>query len=131
MNKIACVLVVLAGVISGCASVSVSGDALQSRTVSSLGIPADSFTISDRKDSGIRTDFTVTTKANKVYACYVTGTVGVVSDAICTAMTQAGSVATSPAPKAAASSSSSQAPKASTGGSTSNCNALLKAAGKC
>lgn len=106
--------------LSGCASVAVNDDSLQNRTASALSLQKDEFTISDRTDTGIRTDYTVTTRKNQVYSCYVTGTVSVVgrvvSDAMCTpvAGTKKGA-APAPAAKAPA----------------KECNALLKAAGRC
>lgn len=112
----------LAVLFSGCASVAVSDDALQSRTASALGLRQGEFTISNRQDSGVRTDYTVTASGSRTYSCYVTGIVSVVgrsvSDAMCS-QTSAGK-STSPAPTA----------KAEKPASTS-CNALLKAAGKC
>lgn len=107
---------------AGCASVAVNDDALKSRTSSALGLSPSDFTISNRVDNGVRTDYTVQAKGS-TYNCYVTGVVSVtgrtVSDAICTQMQSA---AAQPASKSSA--KPTQAPAAS-------CNALLKAAGKC
>lgn len=127
MKKLALMLVGSVVTLVGCASMSVSGDALQSRTGFALGLSSDAFTISNRTDSGVRTDYTVTTKTNKTYSCYVTGTIGVVSDAICTQMQATAStqpVAAEPTTKAAEKPAAKAAP-------ASSCNALLKAAGKC
>jgi nucleoid-associated protein YejK len=115
MNKIlfSCLAVAL---VSGCASIAVNDDALQSRTASALGLQPSEFVISNRSDSGVRTDYNVKAK-NKTYACYVTGSVSIVgrsvSDAICT---PTGATQAQPAQAA------QPAPA---------CNALLKAAKKC
>lgn len=109
--------ILVCGVLAGCASVAVTEDALVQRTSFALGVSADHFTISNRVDSGVRTDYDVHTQAGKDYACYVTGTVSVtgrtVSDAICKARQ-----------------GTAQASQ-STKESDSPCNDLLKAAGKC
>lgn len=106
--------------VSGCASVAVNDDALQNRTASALGLQPGEFVIANRSDSGVRTDYTVKTKGNKTYACYVTGTVSIVgrsvSDAMCSPTGTTASAQAQPAPAAQA------APA---------CNALLKAAKKC
>ena len=105
--------------ITGCASVAVNDAALAQRTSLALGLTSDQFTISNRVDSGVRTDYSVQTAAGENYACYVTGIISVtgrvVSDAICTGM-QSGGNAGQAAPAAAA---------------TPNCNDLLRAAGRC
>ena len=109
---------VIFAALSGCASVAVNDDSLQNRTASALGVQKDDFTISDRSDSGVRTDYTVTTRKNQVFSCYVTGTYSVtgrvVSDAMCTPV---GAKKGTPAPAAKA--------------TAKDCNALLKAAGRC
>jgi hypothetical protein len=73
--------------LSACASKAVSNDALVQRAGFALGLQAGSFSISDRRDDGVRTQFRVTTKSGAVHDCYVTGTFSVtgriVSDAIC------------------------------------------------
>jgi hypothetical protein len=83
---IGCILVAL-GVLAGCASVAVSDGAIEERTAFALGLQRGSFTISDRQDDGVRTQYVVKTKAGQRYNCYVTGTFSVtgriVSDAIC------------------------------------------------
>jgi hypothetical protein len=109
---------VLAFVAAGCASIAVSGDAIEQNTAKALGLSKGSFTISDRVDDGVKSSYNVKTTAGKQYGCYVTGGISyvgrIVSDAVCT---EVGKSAPAPAPGAAA-------PAAS-------CNALLKAAGKC
>lgn len=118
-------LAVCVSVLAGCASMAVSDDLIVTRTTSALGLPASEFTISKRADSGVRTDYIATTKANRVFQCYVAGSFSVtgrvVSDAICSPMS--GGPAASAAP-AAASPGATPAP-------AGNCNALLRAAGRC
>lgn len=117
-TSIARILLISAALMgAGCASVAVSNDAIEKRTATALGLANNTFTISDRVDDGVRTDYTVKTSNGKQYACYVTGTVSVtgrvVSDAICIEKAKAN---TKPA---------------STTPASSSCNALLKAAKKC
>ena len=99
--KASLLLLAVLSVITGCASVVVSGDKLESRTASAIGSAPGQFTITNRVDDGIRTDFYVQTKTGKAYNCYVTGTIGVVSDAICTpvATTTKQSAIKQPAPQ--------------------------------
>jgi hypothetical protein len=110
---------VLAAFAAGCASVAVSGDAIEQNTATTLGLAKGSFTISDRVNDGFKSSYTVKTNTGKQYGCYVTGTVSYfgrqVSDAVCTEVGKSGKPAAAPSAGAA-------------GGS---CNALLKAAGKC
>lgn len=102
--------------IQGCASLAVSNDAIEANTAHALGLSASEFTVSDRQDSGIKTNYNVQTKGGKHFSCYVTGSVSVVgavvSDALCTEMASSGAVGEKK------------------GGGVS-CNALLNAAGKC
>jgi hypothetical protein len=71
----------------GCASVAVTDSAIEERTAFALGLQRGSFTISERKDDGVRTQYAVQTKAGQRYNCYVAGSFSVigrtVSDAIC------------------------------------------------
>lgn len=73
--------------LAGCASVAVNGDILEKRTAYALGLAPSNFVITSRVNDGVRTDYVVKTKSNKIYNCYVTGTYSVmgrvVSDAIC------------------------------------------------
>jgi hypothetical protein len=89
--------------------------AIEQRTSFTLGLDRNQFTISDRVDSGVRTDYVVKTKTGKTYRCYVTGAAfrgeRIVSDAICSKRNGSANLGQS------------------TGGNS--CNALLKAAGKC
>lgn len=113
------ILSALAALVTGCASVAVTGDAIEQRTAFALGLEQGSFVITDRQDEGIKTNYNVKAKNGRAWSCYVTGTFSVVgrvtSDAICTEKAgnkQAGKASAAPAPAA-------------------SCNALLKAAGRC
>lgn len=116
-----CMLSAVALLATGCASVAVTEDALSQRTSAAIGIEPGGFTISDRRDEGVKTTYAVKTNNGRSFSCYVTGLVTYfgrsVSDAVCTEM------------------ASSKSAKAGTAkpvsGSTATCNALLKAAGKC
>jgi len=110
-------LALLAALASGCASVAVSNDAIETNTATALGLQKGMFKISDRVDDGVKSSYTVKTDAGRQYACYVTGTLTamgrVVSDAMCNEIGKpvkqvSGGAAPTPA-----------------------CNALLKTAGKC
>lgn len=93
----------------GCASMTVSDDAIVQRTSAALGMEPGTFTISNRVNEGMEVRFKATTTSGQVYNCSMGGSVSVLgavpSDAICTPM--GGSAA------------------------TNQCNALLKAANKC
>lgn len=73
--------------LSGCASQAVTATHLEENTAFSLGMDKSDFTISNRRDSGIKTSYLVKTNSGQQYSCYVTGTFSVVgravSDAIC------------------------------------------------
>lgn len=110
---------------TGCASIAVSGDAIEQNTARALGLAPGSFTVSNRADDGVKTTYNVETQAGRRYGCYVTGTVSmmgrVVSDAMCTE--QAGGRAQAArAPAATPAAAPAPAPE---------CNALLRAAGRC
>jgi uncharacterized protein (DUF2345 family) len=115
-NTIRLAAVLIATLSAGCASIAVTGDAIEQNTAVALGLEKGAFTISDRADEGIKTTYIAkVNKTGKKYSCYVTGTVGYTgretSDAICT---EAGKAAK---------------PSSASGGGA--CNALLKAGGKC
>jgi hypothetical protein len=107
-----------AAVLAGCASVAVTNDALQQRTAVGLSLVPGSFTITNRQNSGVQTNYNVTTQDGPQFACYVTGGVSItgrnVSDAICRPAAGATGAAATPTTKPAA-----------------TCNALLQAAGRC
>jgi hypothetical protein len=100
--------------IAGCASMAVTDDSIQQRTALALGVEKGEFTISNRVDDGVRSDYVATTTSGKVYNCYVEGTVSItgriVSDALCSEKGKAANKSLSPG---------------------TSCNDLLKAAGKC
>ncbi|MDR2155230.1 MAG: hypothetical protein LBE78_09435 [Burkholderiaceae bacterium] len=98
----------------------VTDDAIEKNTSMALGIPKGSFTIFDRVNEGIKASYSVKTKNGKQYNCYVTGSPSgvfgnsvVTSDALCTEMRADGR------------------PSSKTGSASGQCNALLKAAGRC
>jgi hypothetical protein len=118
-------LVLLSGsaALAGCASVAVSNDAIETNTAQALGLQKGAFVISDRVDDGVKSSYNVKTGKGKSYSCYVTGGVSVVgrvvSDAICTETNSKGT-------KTAATPAAPQTQPVQ-----KDCNALLKAAGKC
>jgi hypothetical protein len=65
---------------AGCgsmAAMAVTDDALQQRTAFALGLERGSFTIGNRQDDGVRTNYVVTTRNGQRYNCYVTGVVSI------------------------------------------------------
>jgi len=109
----------IAGLMAGCASVTVDNNSIEDRTAFALGLDKSAFTVSNRVDDGVVSRYSVTTKAGKKYNCYVGGGLSIlgrqVSDAICNEA-PGGGAASSPA---------------AAGASAPACNALLKAAGRC
>jgi curli biogenesis system outer membrane secretion channel CsgG len=111
MYAYAVVSALAAASLTGCASVATS-DTITQRTAFTLGIPKESFTISDRMDEGFTSRYTVKTDAGAQYNCYVAsyfslGTGHGVSDAVCNQAVGSSTAATQP------------------------CDALSKAAGQC
>jgi hypothetical protein len=118
--------------LAGCAS-TITQDGLEQRTAQAIGRSVGQFAINDRsEESGGRINYTVNTRDGAAYRCYLYGATGFQkamsfgqtphSDAICTAMV------------GGKSGSGNQGPAApgQTGRSTgSDCNALLRAAGRC
>jgi len=102
-------------ILAACTSI-ISEEKIVDRTSFALGQPSSEFTISNRKNSAIKTTYTATTKKGKTYSCYVEGPLPV-SDALCNEMSSG-----EPAAKGK-SAAGKPAPK--------NCNELLKAAGRC
>ena len=107
-------ILLLALFMTGNAFAAVSSEKLEERAAFSLGLKKEDFTISNTKASGIRTEFLVTTKTEVEYNCYVTGGLGMVSDAVCTKIASSG-----------------DSKEKKTGDGEPVCNALLQAAGKC
>jgi hypothetical protein len=103
--------------LSACASVAVTAEALEDRTSRALGLERSQFSISERVDEATATRYAVLAKSGRRYSCTVSGSFSVtgriVSDAICTEMGKGAAGAATSAPLPA------------------NCNALLRAAGKC
>lgn len=109
--RLTTVVSIIGLMLAGCSTINnatVSDQKLKERAAFALGTSADAITISNRSNEGIRINFTATV-GKRSSQCYVTSTasmIGVVtSDAIC-----------------------------SGGGAhkgTGQCNALLKAAGRC
>lgn len=117
--KIGLVALAVTTALASCAAMAVTNDAITQRTSFALGMQPSQFTISNRTDSGTRTDYKVVTSAGKHYSCYVTSILAVtgqvVSDAMCVQMKADNST-----PSSVEESKSAK-----------ECNALLKAAGKC
>ncbi|MFZ3118563.1 MAG: hypothetical protein WA159_09605 [Variovorax sp.] len=118
IRKLSAFAVVVA--LAGCAATAVTSDALQKNTAFALGVDSSAFTISDRVDEGVKTTYRVATRSGKTYSCYVTGAISItgrnVSDAICTEMGKPAGATAGPAGRST---------------NPANCNALLKAAGRC
>lgn len=99
-------------VLSGCATTAdLDDDTIRSRTALAIGMSPAQFTISGRTEHGGRVDYTVDASDGRTFSCYLTAggvafVAGVVaSDAVCS--------------------------EVGSGGKVTQCNALLKAAGKC
>jgi hypothetical protein len=118
--------------LAGCAA-TITQDGLEQRTAQAIGRAVGQFSISDRsEETGGRINYTVHTRDGAAYRCYLYSATGFQkamsfgqiphSDAICTALAggKGGSGPQGPA---------ATGPKGrSTGG---ECNALLRAAGRC
>jgi hypothetical protein len=111
--------------LTGCAA-TIDQSGLEQRTAQAIGRSVGQFSIFDRsEEAGGRINYTVNTRDWAVYRCYLYGATGFQkamsfgqtphSDAICTAMVGSKGGAPVPAPKAAG----------------AECNALLRAAGRC
>jgi hypothetical protein len=116
--------------ISGCASVVVNNDVIENNTASALGLSKSSFTISDRNDEGLKSSYLVKTNDGRNFSCYVVGSVGitgkVISDAVCKEFASekvSKPTSAAPAPQPIPTPTKKQPEQ--------QCNALLKAAGKC
>ena len=118
--------------LTGCAA-TIDQDGLEQRTAQAIGRPAGQFTITDRsEETGGRINYTANTRDGKAYRCYLYGATGFQkamsfgqtphSDAICTAMAGARGRSGQQGPAAAGQ-----------GGRNAGaeCNALLRAAGRC
>lgn len=124
LRSIASAAAVLA-LLGGCAA-TIDQSGLEQRTAQAIGRTVGQFTISDRsEETGGRINYSVQTRDGAAYRCYLYGVTGFQkamsfgqtphSDAICTAMVGSKGAAPAAAPKAAG----------------PECNALLRAAGRC
>lgn len=120
--------------LTGCAS-TITQDGLAQRTAQALGRTPAQLTISDRsEETGGRINYTVSTRDGASYRCYLYSATGFQSamsfgqtphsDAICTAVVGGQSGGNSSTPPAAA--AAQRGPAAG-----KECNALLRAAGRC
>jgi hypothetical protein len=111
--------------LAGCAA-TIDQGGIEQRTSLAIGRDVGSFTLSERiEETGGRINYTARTQDGAVYKCYLYSATGLQrtmsfgqtphSDAICTPFGKAGAATTAPA--------------AQKGGG--QCNALLKAAGRC
>jgi hypothetical protein len=118
--------------LSGCAA-TINQDGLEQRTAQAIGRPVGQFAIADRSEEpGGRINYTVNTRDGAAYRCYLVAATGFQkamsfgqvphSDAICSAMAGGKSGSANQGPAATGQSGPSA------GG---NCNALLRAAGRC
>ena len=118
--------------LAGCAA-TISQDGLEQRTAQAIGRSVGQFAITDRsEEAGGRINYTVNTRDGAAYRCYLYGATGLQkamsfgqtphSDAICTAMAGGNGGGGSQGPAA---------PGQSGPGTGGNCNALLRAAGRC
>ncbi len=126
--------------LSGCAS-TLDQRGLEQRTAQAIGRSVGQFTITDREEeTGGRINYTVNTLDGVAYRCYLYGATGFQkamsfgqtphSDAICTAMV-ASKGSSSPAATAPTAAPAAPAPAARGRNASPECNALLKAAGRC
>jgi hypothetical protein len=118
--------------LAGCAA-TINQEGLEQRTAQAIGRSVGQFAVTDRsEETGGRINYTVNTRDGATYRCYLYGATGFQkamsfgqtphSDAICTAMAGGKSGNANREPSA-----TGQRDR-STGG---DCNALLRAAGKC
>lgn len=118
--------------LTGCAS-TMSQEDLESRTAQAVGRSVGQFTITDRsEDTGGRVNYTVNVRNGGTYRCYLYGATAFQkvmsfgqtphSDAVCNAMAGGESRGGSKSPSA-----TSDRGRSSGG----ECNALMKAAGRC
>lgn len=125
-------LVPVGALLAGCAS-TIDQAGLEQRTAQAIGRSVGQFTISDRtEETGGRVNYTVSTRDGAGYRCYLYGATGLQravtfgqtphSDAICTATVGGQARSAGPAPAATGATGRSGGPE---------CNALLRAAGRC
>jgi len=118
--------------LAGCAA-TINQEGLEQRTAQAIGRSVGQFAVTDRsEETGGRINYTVNTRDGATYRCYLYGATGFQkamsfgqtphSDAICTAMAGGKSGTANRGPSA------TDQKDRSTGG---DCNALLRAAGRC
>lgn len=118
--------------LAGCAA-TITQEGLEQRTAQAIGRSAGQFAITDRsEETGGRINYTVNTRDGATYRCYLYGATGFQkamsfgqtphSDAICTAMVGGKSGNANRGPAA-----TGQRDRSAGG----DCNALLRAAGRC
>lgn len=118
--------------LAGCAA-TIAQDGLEQRTAQAIGRAVGQFAITDRSEaSGGRINYTVNTRDGVAYRCYLVGATGFQkamsfgqtphSDAICTVMAGGKSGSGHQGPAAAGQGGR---------GPGGECNALLRAAGRC
>lgn len=119
--------------LAGCAA-TITQDGLEQRTAQAIGRSVGQFTITDRsEETGGRINYTVNTRDGAAYRCYLYGATGFQkamsfgqiphSDAICQAM--AGG------PGRSGHQGPATSGQAARSGGDADCNALLRAAGRC
>ncbi len=127
--------------LSGCAS-TLDQRGLEQRTAQAIGRTVGQFSITDREEeTGGRINYTVNTLDGMAYRCYLYGATGFQkamsfgqtphSDAICPAMVASKRGSSSPAAAAPAAPAAAPAAAARGRSASPECNALLKAAGRC
>jgi hypothetical protein len=125
-------LAVALALLAGCAA-TINQDGLEQRTAQAIGRSVGQFAITDRsEETGGRINYTVNTRDGAAYRCYLVGATGFQkamtfgqlphSDAICTAMAGGKSGSANQRPAANGQGGRSPGPE---------CNALLRAAGRC
>lgn len=118
--------------LTGCAA-TIDQEGLEQRTAQAIGRSVGQFSIADRtEEAGGRINYTVNTRDGAAYRCYMYGATGLQkavtfgqtphSDAICTAMVGGQGKGGSQGPAAAGQRGRSAG---------AECNALLRAAGRC
>ena len=127
--------------LAGCAS-TLDQRGLEQRTAQAIGRSVGQFSITDREEeTGGRINYTVNTLDGMAYRCYLYGATGLQkamsygqtphSDAICTSMVGSKTGSGSPAAATPSAPAAPAVPSARGRGAGPECNALLKAAGRC
>ncbi len=115
--KILTTAMLLSFLLCGCGHVSnavLSDDSLLDKAEMATGIPKNELLLEKREGGIDDVQFTVKTKDNEVFRCYITSMVAITSDAVCKQIGE-----------------SKTKGKRKTVKPTGNCNELLRAAGRC